>query len=83
MLCFLPLNFYGIISDHHRHISAKDASNSSGGRRFHFMADYDLSFFLISHPFASIIRINDPTVFKSILFQQVLHDLIIPVCVYF
>ena len=38
-----------------------------------------LSFFLICHPLSPIICIYDPAVFESVLFQQMLHDLIIPV----
>ena len=43
----------------------------------------DLSLLLIGHSFTSIICAYDPAVFEPVLFQQVLHDLIIPVCVYF
>ena len=39
----------------------------------------DLSFFLICHPLSPIICIYDPAVFESVLFQQMLHDLISPV----
>ena len=37
------------------------------------------SFFLICHPLSPVICIYDPAVFEPVLFQQMLHDLIISV----